>query len=1453
MEHSSSQQLVASIIAIVVIIIEFISFVAGGVSAFPASPRVVNCSSFNATSNNNTIAVSSNSWFVLNCFVNDAPSGGTTSDPIMLPSMVIVNFVVENTTATELENVLIDARSTNVFPSVEFGVGINFYTLSNITVKLFNLSTKSPTTGREARVLRGPTAKSFIDFKSNTVFQYLSIIIDQCSIVAYFSAPLINLYATGSFNFDFNSVSLTILHSQLSLTCTKSQPGMFFMISSYATIGGGQNQGITRGVTYRIEDSNITALLETGSTYHHGLFSICPLHCHPRCTNVHEFHLVCLSFDTPRPCLGYNTNDTSDPTAYGGVFHLRTYNATGINVSLTDVVVDTAVPSWDLFLRVSMRIGVVFLLSNSYRMVDCMTGLVSHIQRTNVTNVGRQGAAIINVVSYLLLQESVVTFDRVDFFSQVHGALRALDGGRVSALIVLETSTHRNLALVAKNTVAHMHVTSGEATVDAASTSIVVLISAAIFLISSAGNGLSVSVLGCTANIYQLNGYASFLKGGPIVFLTLVASLVNVALPSGAGAINADNHNATIVVENSILSCTKNFTVPTAPLLLTAVISSINTIIVVTTTLIDSSMQVTNSSVVVVSFSAALSSQLISLLGVFATATNITSVVCAADAKSLMSKVIPVGLAGTGNTSLAAYLDVPPTVQVNVRIIVNGCGLFLVPSASVKNQTFVDRAVSAVVLPPSAMSRCVIVIMMSQLSTVLSNMGGVGGAMGGLAEVQPVAISGFGDVNLTQSNATIAGNINNNRDLLFYDGNSAPCAPLTGALESRWGTMRVDGGLYTLRNGLLLTAQRPLRVNALVSVDSINNVPSHVVLVEGVNVEISGVVFSGFVSLASSSMILTTSSSKSEGEVLPQFIVGCNVWDGATMSTSRIGSVVPSSQISSPLFGSGGGAIRDSESFKKCKRLALFSFTETAHPPLHPIPGKPDTNLQRRQAIASIALFGAIAASQGAAGSSRGGPPAVFGAFAVLQMRRRCTLQTLLQQEQSGESSSSSSSSTGGNSPQSCAPMDNILQLTFIASSIPDSLQCAVGTVIGNIVIAVVMALLSHAGRRYGVRYLKNLIVAPRKNANDDPKLSKNTSLHSAHFVHLRNMLVFFCTTFPGSMALPFSIVGVPTLAAAVTLVGSGDSTPGLVVVGIVVLILCVGFPLGVVWNVLLRVRPFPLSSRVLRAPPLKAAPSVMSWLTHPTTEWQSTKGLFIGSSAGTSQRGASPSEHLKNFWPYFEGLRGRRQWFFCIDFSCSTLTGIFIGASYAAPDSAACEALIWAGCCVAIAAVLEMVLCCVLQPFSTPIENISCGLVTLLAFASEVISLAVDDNNEEGANAASTLALLGTIAQFLPVIITTVYGWEWKLQQAAEASHLPWLVSRSADVDVVSRVDIKNDGHHRFMNNTHRSSSSSGRRGRQISLLSSSAATNDALASLVEAICAHRCCAKNEGQEDVF
>jgi hypothetical protein len=896
-------------------------------------------------------------------------------------------------------------------------------------------------------------------------------------------------------------------------------------------------------------------------------------------------------------------------------------------------------------------------------------------------------------------------------------------------------------------------------------------------------------------------------------------------MTNGSAVINS---NAAILVDGSLLTCDKTFTVPdTAAMILTAVLTSINTLVIVTTTLFNSSIEVVNSTVIVMSFGAALSSRVTGMLGTTASATNTTSIVCTSDVKSLANKFVPKDFIKFASVELVAFFAVPPTRHEHVSITVNGCGLFLVPSATTANQATIDRDVSAMFLPPASMNLSIVRIVVSALSSVTSGM--IGGR--GISEepilivLHPVAVAGLGDANISQTNVTIEA------DALTTTTDQDPPVSLTGLMESRWGTLRIEGGVYIVQGGLMFAALPPWRVNVVVGFGTVNSEPSYVVLGPDVSIDISGVVFVGFLSVVSSSTIVTTTlSSDDRFAKLPRFLLGCNAWDGTAMTNANVGSVVPLSLITSSLHRSrAAGSNR-----KVCRGLGAVSMTATLPPPT--VPELPDATLQQRQAVVSIVIFGVLAVSQGSAGGggSRGGAPAVFGAFAVLQMRRRCAFQQL-QEQSAGLMSGNSSGGGGDHYPESCGPMDNVLQLTYISSSIPDSLQCAVGTVIGNVVIAVAIALLAHGGSRYGAPYLKRSLftreqhdivesVEQPSTQKSETKRSRANSVHPAIVAQhlLRNILLFFCTTFPGSLALPFAIVGVPTLATSAMLIGRRDSTPALMVLGIVVFMMCVGFSIGVVWNVLLRVRPFPLTSRFLRAPSRTAAPSMMSWLVHPVAEWQSTKGLL------PSCTGAR-SEHLINFWPYFEGLRGRREWFFSVDFTCLLLTGSLVGASYAAPDSASCDALVWAGSCVALVAVLQVVLCGALRPFATPIDNIACGLVTSIAFASEVISLTADDSDDATADAASTLALIGTIVQLLPAVITTVYGWKWKLLRTAEASGLHPVVARSDATKI--GASCRRGGSRRM----------SRQQQQQHAHIVLSRDTIDALATLVQAICCNR------------
>jgi hypothetical protein len=66
--------------------------------------------------------------------------------------MVLATFI-ENGTSTLLENVLINACSTNVFPLVQLGSKRMISGLSNVTVRLYNVLTTTTWNGQNARII----------------------------------------------------------------------------------------------------------------------------------------------------------------------------------------------------------------------------------------------------------------------------------------------------------------------------------------------------------------------------------------------------------------------------------------------------------------------------------------------------------------------------------------------------------------------------------------------------------------------------------------------------------------------------------------------------------------------------------------------------------------------------------------------------------------------------------------------------------------------------------------------------------------------------------------------------------------------------------------------------------------------------------------------------------------------------------------------------------------------------------------------------------------------------------------------------------------------------------------------------------------------------------------------------------------------------------------------------
>jgi uncharacterized membrane protein (DUF4010 family) len=128
----------------------------------------------------------------------------------------------------------------------------------------------------------------------------------------------------------------------------------------------------------------------------------------------------------------------------------------------------------------------------------------------------------------------------------------------------------------------------------------------------------------------------------------------------------------------------------------------------------------------------------------------------------------------------------------------------------------------------------------------------------------------------------------------------------------------------------MFAASPPWRVNVVVGFGTVNSAPSYVVLGADISIDISGVVFVGFLSVVSSSTIMTTTlSSDDRFAKLPRFLLGCNAWDESAMTNANVGSVVPLSLITSSLHRSrAAGSNR-----KVCKGLVAVSMTATLPPP----------------------------------------------------------------------------------------------------------------------------------------------------------------------------------------------------------------------------------------------------------------------------------------------------------------------------------------------------------------------------------------------------------------------------------------------------------------------------------------------------------------------------------------
>jgi hypothetical protein len=353
----------------------------------------------------------------------------------------------------------------------------------------------------------------------------------------------------------------------------------------------------------------------------------------------------------------------------------------------------------------------------------------------------------------------------------------------------------------------------------------------------------------------------------------------------------------------------------------------------------------------------------------------------------------------------------------------------------------------------------------------------------------------------------------------------------------------------------------------------------------------------------------------------------------------------------------------------------------------------------------AVVVYGTLAVGSGvSAALARGSVPALQRASVTLQLAAVCA---------------------GANSdPMTNAPSENPLHLRFDVGQ--TEYQFAAGAAVGNTFLVLAVCIASHGTARL-------VQVCGEPLASDMGLLPK---LHRSVIALV--LAVLPSSRLPGAIAIPYSVLVQPTVAACVALFMSGDAGGGgATAVGVGFAVLWLSAPLffgrAILWShragrtsttTRATCSDVPRSQfrfQTCRVPRrrIESLPKrLFTYAAQPTEVWVRPRRQ----DASSSPASLLAFERLE---AVFESYVARREWYFLVDWGLAIVSGVVVGAARVMATEGYCGAAVrlaaWGGVVLSAA---QALLCAALRPMQVRLEVAVCIVVGVLSIVSQVLVL---------------------------------------------------------------------------------------------------------------------------------
>ncbi|CUG88350.1 transmembrane protein, putative [Bodo saltans] len=396
------------------------------------------------------------------------------------------------------------------------------------------------------------------------------------------------------------------------------------------------------------------------------------------------------------------------------------------------------------------------------------------------------------------------------------------------------------------------------------------------------------------------------------------------------------------------------------------------------------------------------------------------------------------------------------------------------------------------------------------------------------------------------------------------------------------------------------------------------------------------------------------------------------------------------------------------------------------------LPSQPTQLTRTTAAVTTAALALAMLTSSSGVASVL---PRLQGMVGYLKLASRCAAQSEAPPTE-GSHEDASDSNYAANDVS-----DNPFLLRL--PSTEPSLAYAAGALVGNTLLVIAVAVVSHLAHRWerwAHQELHN-----DESSNAQPK--KDESAVYSRRLFLATISTTFCRVLP-TTPLPASLMQLqglllqPVVAAAVACIASSDRGVLSVMLAVVIGSAWIAVPCVFMWLLCVKYSPLPLItiySRRTNAQRMrwKRGGEALEWLCAEREEWVAARGRAAKAAA----------RHVKlRLSAVFAGYRGGRHWYLGVDAFQSVLTGAIVGTAQSVDAADACSAVVWGTGCVGAMATGTAVLCVVLQPHVVRFELLAAVVVSLLAVLAAVLILADD------VNGAAIVSLVAAAMELLPL-----------------------------------------------------------------------------------------------------